>query len=224
MTVSVFACITSRDGRVPEDVREAADAACATAAAAGVESVRRTFRGPYGVALARNGAVAHFLRTKHTHLLFIDDDVTLPADAIVRLAGAAADPTRGVVMGCYPGVKVFGDGSCRVFVVVTRLKGGGHEDVYLDWPDGLVEVESGGAGCMLISRAVLEQIPYPWFRFQGQHVPGTAHVVTFGEDVDFCQRARALGYGVWADGGVRCGHKKEVDLRHFLGWTGGGGA
>ena len=44
--------------------------------------------------------------------------------------------------------------------------------------------------------------PYPWF------VEGVSGERQFGEDVAFCQRARALGYGVWVHTGVKTGHSK----------------
>ena len=210
---SVFVCVTSRDGRVPQYTREAVDAAVKAAEAAGVRCLSSVATGPYGVALARNAAVAEFARSKCSHLLFVDDDVTVPPHAITRLVAAADGGTR-VALGCYPGVKTFGDGTTRVYVVLVR-DGGGLEDCHLTWPDGVVGVQAGGAGCMLIPRGVVEKIPYPWFRFQGTYVPG-AGIVTMGEDIDFCLRARAAGFPVVADGGVRCGHRKEVDLAAFL--------
>ncbi len=209
---AVYACVLTRGGYLHRRTRVALEAAVATAEAAGVRCLSAEGGSPYGVALARNAVVAQFLVSKCSHLLFIDDDVTVPPDAITRLLAVGGD----VALGCYASYKQFGDGTAGFYVVVLRLSGGA-EDCYRSWPDGVEEVAGGGAGCMLIARPVLESMRYPWFRFQGLHVPGTPHVVSIGEDVDFCTRARAGGFRVWADGGVRCGHWKEIDLAVLVG-------
>jgi hypothetical protein len=209
---TVYVCVTSRDGAIPRHTRVAVEAAVRTAEAAGIRCLSAEGGSPYGVALARNAVVAKFLASKCSHLLFVDDDVILPDDAVVRLAGVEG---AGVALGCYVSHKVFGDGTRSFYVVVLRLSGGA-EDVYRSWPVGVEEVAGGGAGCMMIARPVLEAIPYPWFRFQGTHVAPAGQILSMGEDVDFCQRVRALGLKVWADGAVRCGHWKEVDLLPFV--------
>ena len=209
--VSVFACITTRDGRVPDRTRSALETAMAGAKRAGIDGLIAVGGSPYGVALGRNAVVARFLKSKCSHLLFVDDDVTVPADAVTRLCAVNGD----VALGCYASYKRFGDGTGGFYVVLMYLSGG-QEDCYRTWPKGVVEVAGGGAGCMLVARPVLEAIAYPWFRFQGTHVPQAGQVLSMGEDVDFCQRVRALGMRVWADGNVRCGHWKEMDTMPFV--------
>lgn len=204
---TVYACVLSRAGYLHRRTRVALEAAIRRAESAGVRCLSAEGGSPYGVALARNAVVAQFLTSKCSHLLMVDDDVVVPPEAITRLVAVGGD----ITLGCYGSVKTFGDGTTGFYVVVLRL-GGGAEDVYRSWPAGVEEVAGGGAGCMLVARPVLELVPYPWFRFQGLHVPGTGNIVTVGEDVDFCQRARAAGFRVWADGGVRCGHYKEIDV------------
>lgn len=208
---SVYVCVLSRDGKLDRRTREAIDAAVVRAEASCIRCLKAEATGPYGVTSGRNEVVAKFLASKCDYLLFIDDDVTIPPDAITRLVAAGGD----IALGCYPGIKTFGDGTSRVYIVLLYLSGGA-EDCYTSWPDGVVEVAGGGAGCMLIHRRVLETILYPWFRFQGTYIAPAATVITMGEDIDFCARARSLGFRILADGSVRCGHRKEVDLTHFI--------
>lgn len=63
---------------------------------------------------------------------------------------------------------------------------------------GLLEVEVCGTAGMLVRRAVLDAIGYPWF--------ANSDGITANEDVEFCRRARAAGFRVWVDCDVRIGH------------------
>ena len=66
-------------------------------------------------------------------------------------------------------------------------------------PDTLVEADAMATGCLLIKRDVLEAVGYPWFR-NHEHSAG-------GEDFFFCERARALGFPIYADFSVQCTHE-----------------
>lgn len=60
---------------------------------------------------------------------------------------------------------------------------------------GLKEVAAGGMGCCLMSREVLEKLPFTY-------IPGhSAH-----SDVFFFQKAARLGYTVWCDTNLTCKH------------------
>lgn len=80
---------------------------------------------------------------------------------------------------------------------------------------GLVEVEAAGSAGMLIRRHVLEAIGDPWF----VHHPD-------GEDIHFCDRARARGFNVHVDLDTPLGHitttvlwPTRIDGRWHTGFT-----
>ncbi|MCI4354555.1 MAG: hypothetical protein L3K06_04240, partial [Thermoplasmata archaeon] len=68
-----------------------------------------------------------------------------------------------------------------------------------DHPDGgVIDVHSAGSGGMLIRRCVLDDLEHPWFE--------SISAADTGEDVYFCDKARAVGYTVKADLDTKLGH------------------
>ena len=61
---------------------------------------------------------------------------------------------------------------------------------------GPYEVKGMGLGCMLIKMSVFETLSHPYFLYPA-------------EDFAFCQKARELGFEVWADGSIKVGHIGE---------------
>jgi len=144
---------------------------------------------------ARNGLVRKFLTTDCTDLLFIDSDEWIDAEGLVAmvLAGADAD----IVIGGVPKRNEWMDFN-------INFKPG---EI---WGDrrGLIEIDSGGTGCMLIRRHVLERMSerYAHTAFHGQRDdPKTAkpmHVLfertmrggrRTSADIEFCKRWTDLG-------------------------------
>ena len=96
--------------------------------------------------------------------------------------------------------------------------------------DGVIERDAAGTGMMIISRRVLEdprmKFPREWIAmtgkkrtlrdcdpdgwFKNRHKPNGAYETT--EDIDFCYRAKKLGYRLFVDYGVKSGHIKQTDV------------
>jgi hypothetical protein len=96
--------------------------------------------------------------------------------------------------------------------------------------DGVIERDAAGTGMMIIARRVFEdpRMKYPreYMTFTGRattlrdcdpdgwflnrHKPNGAYEAT--EDIDFCYRAKKLGYRLMVDYGVKSGHIKQVDV------------
>lgn len=173
------------------------------------------------VDLARNLIVETFLdNAQATHLLFLDADMTFPRNAVEQLLRADKDIVSGTYFAradtptphVYDFVRVDEAGVAWYATKATeftrwakRTRGlaeQGNESLFEPY---LVNADAVGAGCLLIKREVLERMyevyaddHYPWFK----NHPGSRG----GEDFTFCERARALGYEVWADFGVQCAH------------------
>jgi hypothetical protein len=145
----------------------------------------------------RNAVCKHFLKeTKHTHLLFIDSD-TVPFDNPLEMVKRDVD----VVGGVYPMWKI----DHFEWLAMVEMPDGQYRTV--STRQGMVEVDGIGAGCMLIKRKVLEAIEAPFADLV--RPDGTR---SLGHDYNFCKKAKAKGFKVYADWEVLCDHVKQVPL------------
>jgi hypothetical protein len=137
---------------------------------------------------------------KYTHLLFLDSDMTIP-DNLPRLLASDKD----IVSGLYYGVSFNPQNETnKVYGTALDLEGN-----YINKSqDKCVEALRVPTGCLLIKREVFERMPYPWFH--ENHGSNVKDV--FGEDYNFSQKARELGYKLYVDCGVPFGHLKTCYL------------
>lgn len=193
---------------------------------------------------ARNQLIAPLYQNKvmFTHVLFLDDDIAPPEDALVRLLRhekdiVAAACTRRVD----PPVPNF-----RMFDEKT----GDYRQV-VEWPMGqLIEFGGAGTGMMLITRGALDKIAEAyitcayereflgssddkvalltegrrkyfeetgdasWFRFL-PHPEGRGE---YGEDISFCRMARLCNIPVYVDTAVQPEHMGDYgySIKDFL--------
>ena len=174
------------------------------------------------ITAARTAIVENFLTnpllSEAEWLWMVDADMVIPADTLYRLLDVAHPTERPIV-----GALCFGGGrSERVFPTIYKAvdhDGAAGVEPVMDYPrDALVKVAATGAACILIHRTVFlrmaqvfgvingEPNPHPWF------TEGVHHGVPFGEDIAFCQRARALDIPVHVDTRVKIGHVKSLVL------------
>lgn len=182
------------------------------------------------VPLAQNAVVDGFLAHDHDRLLMIDSDMIPPAN-IWNLMKVDGD----IVGGLYPrGRIVVVDGRPRIrfcaFKYDNELDVDSFDESFFPEIDsGVLEVSAVGTGCMLIKREVLEdelmQLGRRWVHMDGSEREDVGDFKPFfrntysscsrykgGNDVDFCLRAKRLGYSVMLDTGVVLGHRKASDL------------
>ena len=167
---------------------------------------------------ARNYLTSVFLTTDYTHLLFIDSDVEFAPEAGLRMLVADKDIITTPYRAKNPDLNIhtytvkFPDPK-----VVPLL------------PGGLVEIEAGPTGLMLIHRRVFEKIMknrpdlkiknsvnqalketesshgnyYNFFDFAFEDG------YTYGEDVSFCKLARKEGFKLYANTDSITAHRGE---------------
>jgi hypothetical protein len=144
---------------------------------------------------ARNSAVAQFLQTDASHLLFIDADMTWRPEDVVRLIQAQRD----IVCGGYVRKTEAAD---FTFGADIDARGAGYME------RGLLRVRHAATGFMMIGRNVFtqmqvqlpryteahlvdksgERLPvYPWFECE------VVNGAFWSEDFAFCNRWRAMG-------------------------------
>jgi len=154
---------------------------------------------------ARNYCVDQFLATDDTHLLFLDDDVIPPVDALEMLLEANVD----VISGLYPSEWFDNDdGKIRKRNnVFSEIREDG--ELIEAKGRGVGEIMSCGGGCLLIKRHVVEdRVPAPWFKFHYNE----KGLMDVGEDVDFGKKLKATGVPLHAHFDVQCSHVKQVIL------------
>jgi len=135
---------------------------------------------------ARNYLVDEFMRSDHTHLMFIDADIGFdPMDVLALAALADEKEDREIVCGPYPKKAIswekikravdkgFADNDPNTLEryvgdYVFNPAGGGNE-IRLDQP---VEVLEGGTGFMMITRSAFEKFAkaYPQYMYMPDHV------------------------------------------------------
>jgi hypothetical protein len=90
------------------------------------------------------------------------------------------------------------------------------KDAYTEWSnkDGLQRVDAVGTGCVLYARRVFENTEMRKAPFQRKlNIDGT---VDKGNDISFCERARANGFLIFAHYGYRCMHFSELELHEVM--------
>jgi len=163
---------------------------------------------------ARNTAVEAALKNGFTWLFFVDDDVVLPADAFVRLAGHQLDIVSGLYVRRSPPVcKPVMLRETEQIVSGEPVKAAHHIEEFT--PGSVIEADLVGAGCLLIHRRVLERLWQPLegrlFRWMLEgHVPAGQRC---SEDFWFCREARKAGFRIHVDTGVQCGHIGAAEAR-----------
>lgn len=158
----------------------------------------------------RNKAAAEAIAGQYDYLVMLDADMVYPKDTVHRLV--AHD--KPVVGGLYywkskrprldkrpddyaPHVymesrpDIFDKKQAKMYIPINLVE-------YLD--DELIEIDGMGGGGVCIKREVLEKIGKPQFECNWY-----SDIMT-GEDLDFCTKARAAGYKLYADLGLKYAH------------------
>lgn len=196
---------------------------------------------------ARNFLIAELIKTQQpwTHVLFMDDDIVPPKDALAKLLGHKKDIIAGL---CTKRA----DPPIPNMRTCYENEGGVFFKCISHWPeDQLMEVGAVGTGMMLISRTALEQIADAYFlcKYEKEvfglsddkallmkearlkHFDKTANAFWFrflaglhgadeyGEDIGFCFVAkRYCDISIWVDTSVQPGHigKYPFGVRDFI--------
>jgi hypothetical protein len=164
-----------------------------TASASVVENLNTSIRG---------------LREQDEWLWVIGDDHVWEPDCLMRLLRVMDDTPEADIL-----VPLVTKRNPPWYVVVFR-DAGTFDDGVPQWDpfkweeipgSGVFEVDAAGSAGMLIRRHVLEQVGDPWFQNSDGRI--------LNEDVMFCQKARSLGFRVFATADVTMGHLGIFNVR-----------
>lgn len=171
----------------------------------------------YDVATARNRIAQKSLDLNADYVLMVDNDVSLPKDALLLLL----EDAKEVNLGYYAHRDT--DNIYRGKTCICKLKDENGKEYYhypleseytakemhamADAGTAKIEVHGGGMGCALIRTEVFRKASYPWYDWVNY---GDANRGMLSEDLYFCSLCRASGIPIHADVRVGCGHL----LRH----------
>jgi len=187
------------------------------------EPVKIIAKARYGVEQARNWIVKEALKSECSHLLFLDSDMTFPSDILERLRShnkkiiGASYYTRKEPHALTAKIEQ-PDHSLKPIALKPRLSGDGDGRTYLPQ---VMEVSAIGMGATLIDTEVFRKMdaemmekieqPHPdiereWFKFHNETYHDVRTICTYAEDDWFCMKAKKLGYKIFTDNSLRCGH------------------
>jgi hypothetical protein len=137
------------------------------------------------------------------YLLFVDDDIVLPEDALDKLlATAEADPSTAVVGGLY-----YSRDSTRPIAVadwVSSDTSSAHIPAFTSTSTGVVA--GIGFGCALLRVSAATKLHAPYFPAHVYIERQARRVRQCDEDYLYCERVRRNGNVVRLDARVRCLH------------------
>ena len=133
-------------------------------------------------------------------MLWLDSDVTVPPDALIKLS---QDMDNGLdfVSGVYfmktmpTKPVVYSD----VWYEVTSNEASAGATNIEQLEDVVFEIGGSGFGCVMTSVLMLKKLVD---RYGAPFTP----MMGLGEDLAFCWRAKQNGYKLFCDGRVKCGH------------------
>jgi hypothetical protein len=181
---------------------------------------------------ARNYLVDEFMRSNHTHLMFIDSDIGFDAMDVLALAALAdEEEDREIICGPYPKKAISWEKIKRAVdkgfaddnpAVLEKYVGdyvfnpaGGQNEIRLDQP---VEVLEGGTGFMCITRSAFEkyQKAYPEFMYKPDHVrtkhfDGSREIMAFFDCVIDPESKRYL-----SEDYMFCQWARKADIKVWL--------
>lgn len=151
---------------------------------------------------SRNTLAKQAIATKADYTMWLDSDMTFAPDTMTRLQ-QHMEEGKDIVTGLYfrrrpPFTPV-------LFKTLERIDedSAKHEN-YDDYPDNsLFEIGGCGFGCVMTRTSVLEDV---FLNYHKCFDP----VCSIGEDLAFCLRARELGYKIYCDSTIKCGHVGQL--------------
>lgn len=149
----------------------------------------------YCIDASRNMIVEHALEIGYDYILWVDSDMIVPKDTLLKLLATDKDIVCGACS-----YKVLGNKDA----VAKRKVCGRYKDIPLKEvreSKDLIELDATGFGCILTKVDVFRKLPKPWFIYKHD----------FGEDIYFSELAKEHGYQLWLDPSVRLGHIGKVN-------------
>ena len=172
----------------------------------GHECIFEFIRG-YDCATARNRIAQRAIQLGTDYVFMVDNDITLPKDALKLLLEDAKDVCFGYY--AHRGSDNRYDGRSTVFKLgefnypkeslftMQEMKD------FTAKGEHKVKIHGGGMGCALVNTSLFDHLKYPWFDWVNYNDSQRSQL---SEDLFFCERCRKGNVPIWVDTRVACGH------------------
>ena len=153
----------------------------------------------------KNYLAEQFLTSDSTHLLLMDAD-NPPLNNPLTLAALGHD-----IVGCPTPIYKDEAMELKTFPITWNVyRADGEEYRPIVCGKGIEECDAIGAGCIMISRRVVETLK-PLFLWQQKK-----KTRALGDDLAFCQRALRHGFNIYAAWTHLCSHYHQTDLLKMM--------
>ena len=159
----------------------------------------------YDCATARNNIVQKALEMGADYVMMVDNDVTVPPNALVNLISHGVD----VCSGYYAHRDKTGEDTDKTNVCklgefnYTNQYTGAELKEMRERGEYLFRIHGGGMGCILIRVDVFRRMSYPWYDWVNYN--DDKHSM-LSEDLYFCEKCKFAKVKIHADSRVACGH------------------
>lgn len=160
---------------------------------------------------SRNELAKKAIQNESDYVMWLDSDMVFPPDTMIRMLEIMDENDIDFLTGLYfrrqpPFTPVIFD----QLEVHEDGQGVDHHN-FETIPEERIKVAGCGFGCVLMKTDVLFDVAS---KYGGMFSPFAG----MGEDLAFCWRARSLGYDIWCDPKIECGHVGySVINRSFFG-------
>ena len=162
---------------------------------------------------SRNKIAKEAISQQADYIMWFDSDMVLPKDTIPRMIKHMEEGCD-IVSGLY-----FRRAVPFSPVLFKNYKEEGENivwDNYDDYPkESFFEIAGCGFGCVMMKTEILLDLV---LNYQNWFMP----LKNCGEDLSFCYRAKELGYKIYCDSTIKCGHVAHLIIDESVWETMGG--
>jgi len=147
------------------------------------------------VYIARERIANKAINEEYSHVLWLDADMVFGPDLLDDLMFSG----KAFVSGVYHARRK-GYASC-IFKGINV----GEVEHFKEYPKETFEIAGCGFGCVLIETEIIRAVKRTY---------GTCFtpIKNYGEDLAFCKRCRDIGYSLWCEPSVVCGHIGHITI------------
>lgn len=148
------------------------------------------------VYIARDRIAHKAINEKYTHVLWLDSDMVFNDSVLDDLMFSGKDFVTGIYHARRKGY------ASVIFKEIDLQKG---VERFEEYPTDTFRIQGCGFGCVLVTAEMLSAV---CLHFGTCFTP----MANLGEDIAFCKRAQDLGYKLWCEPSVVCGHIGHITI------------